>query len=97
MGWGDDFLKGVQATAQAAVDSTTQSAQTFIAKSVTTGLVTIGVKPLGNLSAAEIEAGQTGATPTQQKIEQVAKAAAFPVGAVVAVGIGLYFLMGRKK
>lgn len=97
MGWGDDLLKGVQNTvtntAQAAAANVTQSATDFFNKKVSSGLEAIGSKPLGNLSQAEIDDGETGAT--YEHVVSTAKAIS-PV-MIAGAAVAAYFIFGRGK
>ncbi len=96
-GWGEDFLSGIKEkvtnTAQAAAGNVSQSATDFFSQSVSKGLVAVGSKPLGNLSQAEIDSGQTGAT------SDVAKAVKATSPALIFLGLGLalYLFSGKRK
>lgn len=63
MGWGDDFLQGIQETAQKTVSGVTQSAGSWIESKVGSSLIKVGPKPAGNLSAEEIANGERGGQP----------------------------------
>lgn len=70
MGWGDDFLAGIEEKAQSVVSGVSQSASDFIQTSVSSALVRVGPKPTGNLSAQELANGERGGQPGLQPSSQ---------------------------
>lgn len=98
MGWMDDL----KMRAEQAFDDAKGGLQDYLAKSGAEAVVKIAAPRTGNLSAAQIAAGQRGAPPAMQPPVQVAKPVAMQAAAIskpilLAIGVGAYFLLQRRR
>lgn len=64
MGWGDDFLQGIQEKVENTISGVTQTASEFVQEYVGDQLVKVGAEPTGNLSAQQIANGMTPGQPS---------------------------------
>lgn len=95
MGWGDDFLKGLQQTAQTAAQSVVQTGGQFLESQVQNTLVKIGAKPTGNLTAAEVESGERGG-PAATAVSIVSNPKALLPIALIGGALAFLFLRRRR-
>jgi len=104
--FGDDFLSGITSSVQQAAQSSAKDVLGFLSGGVKSTLIRIGPKPAGNLSETELAAGQRGGGDSVSGSTQDPSLLSAAGGALsstpaliavaLAVGIGAYFIFGRK-
>jgi len=95
MGLFDD----IKASASSAVSQLGSNVQDYIKTNVTQALVKVGEPPKGNLTPAQIAAGQTGSTPpvaTAASVVQNAASSMMPYLPILA-GAALLILVLKKR
>lgn len=94
-----DFLAGIQEQVNDVASQTVQTAGEFIGNHVSDALIKTGPEPTGNLTAAQLAAGQTGGGQTQPRISTLMSGSVMGLSMpiVLALGVAAYFLVFKKR
>lgn len=92
------FLDEIRARAEESLNNISTDVNSYFKTRVTDAVVKLGEPPKGNLTAAQIAQGQTGAPAASQTIQPASSGFDFKKYLpFLAIGVGAYFILKAVK